>query len=267
MEKNGFVILDKPAGLTSFDCCEKIKEIFGAKKAGHAGTLDLNVTGVLIIAINNSCKLMPLLERLDKEYIGIAQLHKEVPVKQLKEVIKKFTGKIKQIPPRRSRVARRERIREIYEFKILKKEKRNFHFFVACEAGTYIRKLIHDMGLEIGGAHLVSLRRIKQGVFSEKESAKIEEIKKDPEKFLISPEEIIKRLKLPKIILKKNSIEKLKKGQFLLSQDFEKRGYFEANQLLPCFYENRIVALVRPLFDSERIKKEKGYVIKPERII
>ena len=64
---SGFVLLNKPLGMTSSTVCIKIKEILNAQKVGHAGTLDLNVSGVLIVALNNSTKLMPFFDRLDKE--------------------------------------------------------------------------------------------------------------------------------------------------------------------------------------------------------
>ncbi|MCS7134578.1 MAG: hypothetical protein NZ889_01830 [Candidatus Pacearchaeota archaeon] len=262
--KDGFIILDKPACLTSFECCEKIKQILDAKKAGHAGTLDMNATGILIVGINKACKLMPLLERLDKTYEGTAHLHKEVPLEKLRELVKNFVGKIKQIPPRRSRVARKERERFVYRFEILKKKNKKVFFLVSCEAGTYIRKLIHDFGKLFGGAHMTSLRRIKQGPFLEKEAIKLEDVS---EERILSCEEIIKRLKLPKIIVDKKSLEKLKKGQFLFQKEFRKYGNFQANQLLPCFYNKKVVALVRPLFGSKEIKKIKDYVIRPDRIL
>ncbi|MEM4703350.1 MAG: hypothetical protein QXP53_02610 [Candidatus Pacearchaeota archaeon] len=260
----GFVILDKPAGLTSHDCCEKVKQIVKAGKAGHAGTLDKNVTGVLMIAINNACKLMPLFERLNKTYEGTTHLHKDVSEKILKQKIKKFLGKIKQKPPRRSRVLRVEREREIYEFRILKKQGKDFSFIVKCEAGTYIRKLIDDLGKELYGAHLTQLRRIEQGPFKIKEAVKLEKIN---EKSIKSIEKTIKRLKLPSILLNKKSLEKLKQGKFLQASEFKTKGSFEKAQLLPCFCNKKLVALVKPFFGSEEIKKQKGYVLKPERII
>ena len=87
-------------------------------------------------------------------------------------------GKIKQTPPKRSRVKREEREREIFEFNILKKEGKNFEFLVSCQAGTYIRKLIDDLGKEMNiGAHMASLHRTMQGPFSDKESIKVEDLK------------------------------------------------------------------------------------------
>lgn len=189
----GFILLNKPKNINSSNVCIKVKEILGAKKAGHAGTLDPNVTGLLIIALNDSTKLMHFLDRLDKEYIGKAKFHKQIDVSQLQNIIKSFIGNIKQLPPRKSHVKREERLRKIYDFKILSfnKEKREFTFYVRCEAGTYIRKLIHDIGEKINGAHMVELSRVKQGPFSINDSTTLEKLSKSK---IIKEENILNKL-------------------------------------------------------------------------
>ncbi len=261
-----FVILDKPAGKTSFQACDLVRKKFKAKKAGHAGTLDPNVTGVLLIALNRATKLMPLFERLNKEYEGMAHLHKDVSLKKLKLTIKKkFLGKIKQLPPRKSRVRRKERERTIYEFKILRKQDKNFVFRVKCEAGTYIRKLIHDLGQALGvGAHMTLLRRISQGPFLIKKAIKIEKLTKNK---IIPAEKLISKVS-PIIFVRKEAVEKLKQGKFLEKEDIKKiKGKFEKEKIIAAFYNKKVVALVRPFFDSDKIKKQKDKVLKPERII
>jgi len=268
MEKieKGFVILDKPAGMTSFEACDAVRKKLKAEKAGHAGTLDPNVTGILLIALNKATKLMPLFEKLDKTYEGKARLHKEVSLKKLREVIKeKFTGTIKQIPPRKSRVKRIERERKIYEFRILKKQGKDFLFRVACEAGTYIRKLIHDLGVTLGvGAHMTSLKRIRQGPLTIREAVTLDNVN---EKKVIEVEKLIARVS-PIIYVTKSGSEKLKKGQFLFANEIEKiEGKFEREQIVAAFFDKEVIALVKPFFDSENIKKQKGYVLKPERVI
>jgi len=191
---NGFILLNKPKGKTSSDVCIEIKEFFNAKKVGHAGTLDLNVDGVLIIAINDSTKLMPFVNKLDKEYVGKAKAHKNISKKELENVMKKFIGDIKQLPPRKSHVKREERTRKIYDFKLLNLDDKTrvFEFFVKCEAGTYIRKLIFDIGEKIGGSHMIQLTRIKQGPFKIEETISINDISQNK---IISNLKILERLK------------------------------------------------------------------------
>ena len=264
--KKAIIILDKSAGMTSFRACDMVRRKVKAKKAGHAGTLDPNVTGVLLIALNSATKLMPLFERLDKEYKGEAHLHKDVQVKKIKKAIKKkFLGKIKQIPPQKSRVKRQERERVIYEFKILRKEGKDIVFKVKCEAGTYIRKLIHDLGQELGcGAHMTKLRRINQGPFSEKKAVKFEKLNK---KSIIAAEKLIPKVSAI-IFTKKEAEQKLKQGKFLIANDIKKiKGNFEKEKTVAVFTNKKVIALATPFFNSKKIKKEKGYVLKPKRII
>lgn len=98
-------------------------------------------------------------------------LHKDVEEKNLRETIKKFIGKIQQLPPLKSAVKRVERTREIYEFEILEIEDHDVLFRVKCQAGTYIRKLCSDLGKALGiGAHMAELRRTKAGPFTEKDN-------------------------------------------------------------------------------------------------
>ena len=95
------------------------------------------------------------------------RIHKELDVEKIKQEMEKFTGKIKQLPPIKSRVARKVREREVFSFKLLEKQGQDVLFETEVEAGTYIRKLIDDLGKNIGGAHMSELRRIKAGIFNE----------------------------------------------------------------------------------------------------
>lgn len=175
---NSIVIVDKHSGPTSQQVVVWVKEIFGVKKAGHSGTLDPKVTGVLPIALENAVKAMPVLMGLDKQYVGVMHLHKEVPEEALREGIIRFIGKIKQLPPVKSAVARRVREREVYFFDVLEIDGKDVLFKIGCQAGTYIRKICHDLGIKLGvGAHLSELRRTKVGDFTEDQSHSLLEIK------------------------------------------------------------------------------------------
>jgi len=122
---------------------------------------------------------MPVLTGLNKEYVGVMHLHKEVPEDILRNIIvEKFIGKIRQRPPVKSAVARVEREREIYFFDILEVDGKDVLFKVGCEAGTYIRKLIHDLGQALKvGAHMSELRRTKVGNFTENQTHSLVEIR------------------------------------------------------------------------------------------
>ncbi|MSS74746.1 hypothetical protein EXS73_00825 [Candidatus Pacearchaeota archaeon] len=94
-------------------------------------------------------------------------MHEAVDTKKLNATIKNFIGKINQLPPVRSRVKRAIREREIKSFDILEQEGTDILFHTVVQAGTYIRKLIHDMGEELGGAHMLELRRTQASIFTE----------------------------------------------------------------------------------------------------
>ncbi len=176
--KRGIVVIDKPKGPTSHQVTAWIKEILGIDKAGHTGTLDPKVTGVLVVALQKSTKTMPALKGLDKEYIALMLLHDDVGDEELLETVKKFRGRIKQVPPKKSAVKRRERTREIKKLELLERDGKKVLMKIKCEAGTYIRKLIHDMGEELGcGAHMKELRRTAVGPFEETEAVKLQTLK------------------------------------------------------------------------------------------
>jgi H/ACA ribonucleoprotein complex subunit 4 len=115
------ILIDKPKGMTSRQVCEFVKEKLKAKKAGHSGTLDANATGLLLIALDEAVKAMPLFEKMDKTYEGVMHLHKDLELEVVEEAARKFTGRIVQKPPVKSRVKRIERERLVYFFDVVEK--------------------------------------------------------------------------------------------------------------------------------------------------
>ena len=176
-EISGFMILDKPVGFTSRAIVDEVKKLLGAKTAGHIGTLDPNATGVLPILLGRATRIAPALERMDKEYIATVHLHADIGEAEVRKALQNFVGKIKQIPPVKSAVVRRERVREVYSVEVLFFEGKDVTLRIKCEAGTYIRKLASDLGLKIGGAHLKALRRTRAGPFDEKQAHTLEELR------------------------------------------------------------------------------------------
>jgi H/ACA ribonucleoprotein complex subunit 4 len=211
------VLLDKPKGMTSFETVKSVSRILGVKKAGHSGTLDKNATGVLLIALEDARKAMPVLVGLDKEYLGMMKLHKDVEKEVLERAMKSFLGEITQVPPLKSAVARKPRKRHVHEIRILKAGGRLVEFRVRCEAGTYVRKLVHDIGKELSsGAHLTELRRTRVGPFGIEECMTLEELEGMPQKkrngILLPLESVLKRIKLPKIVIKNGFESKIRHG-------------------------------------------------------
>jgi H/ACA ribonucleoprotein complex subunit 4 len=164
----GVVNLDKPSGPTSTHTVNIVKDILGVGKAGHSGTLDPKVTGVLPVGLNEATKILGFLLKAGKEYVCLMHLHREVGQKVVLDAMKSFVGRNVQLPPLRSHVKRQEREREVYYIKPLELDGKDVLFTVGCEAGTYIRRLCDDIGKELGvGAHMQELRRTKAGPFSE----------------------------------------------------------------------------------------------------
>jgi H/ACA ribonucleoprotein complex subunit 4 len=164
----GLIPLDKPRGPTSHEVVAWTRKLLGVEKAGHSGTLDPPVSGLLPIGLGQSTHALSLLLLFPKEYRGVMRVHSSVPKKELEKVRAEFTGEIFQRPPQRSSVSRQTRTRAIYELEILESAG-NLHLFrVLCQSGTYIRKLIYDMGEVLGvGATMVELRRTKVGPLTE----------------------------------------------------------------------------------------------------
>jgi len=201
----GIIIIDKPAGPTSFMVSDFVRKKLGINKTSHFGTLDPNVTGVLPIALKRACKLSGFFLCHNKTYMGIMRSHKESSIEELQKIIdKNFLGKIKQIPPKKSNVKRVVREREILHFKLLEKKGNDFLFETEVQGGTYIRKLCSDLGNLIGGAHMLELRRIRAGIFSEEQAINfydferaVEEYKKgnsaNLEKIIFPMEESIRK--------------------------------------------------------------------------
>ena len=213
MEKPfGFVVIDKPAGLTSHDCVNRLRKVFGIKKIGHSGTLDPLVTGVLPIAIGNATRLISYLQG-SKSYRGIIQLgtttntddiqgeiieSKNWPLiseNDLNSLLEIFRGEILQKPPIFSSVHVKgerayKKARKGEKFDLIPKKvtidklnlirwsqnKGELLIDVDCSTGTYIRSLARDIGDKIGcGGYLKKLRRTKAYNFKENHSVVLPE--------------------------------------------------------------------------------------------
>ena len=254
--RRGVVFVDKPKGVTSFDVVERVKEKLDVSKAGHAGTLDPNVTGLMLIALEESRKAMPVLMGLDKEYVGKMVLHREAGRREIEETFREFTGEIVQKPPVRSRVARVERKRKVYSLKILKMQGKEVEFRVLCEAGTYIRKLVHDMGEHMGvGAHMSELRRTKIGPFDLKEAVVLSELSG---KNVVKLEEVLERIGLKKVVVEERAIPRIRNGSPVFPEWVVEGDGVEENEIVGIFDTGgEIIALGRVL--RKKIKTDRVF--------
>ncbi|MFX1501195.1 MAG: RNA-guided pseudouridylation complex pseudouridine synthase subunit Cbf5 [Promethearchaeota archaeon] len=167
----GVINLDKPSGPTSHEVVSWVRKILGISSAGHGGTLDPKVTGVLPCALGRATRVLSALLNAGKEYIGVMYLHNPEKRKRIEKIFKLFTGKIYQRPPIKSSVLRKLRIREIYYNKVIDVKDNHVLFRIGCEAGTYVRKFCFDLGEALcSGAHMLELRRTRVGNFKESDN-------------------------------------------------------------------------------------------------
>jgi H/ACA ribonucleoprotein complex subunit 4 len=166
----GLIKLDKPRGPTRHEVVAWVRKLLKLNKAGHSGTLDPYVSGLLPIGLGEATKALSLLLLFPKEYWAVMRIHSSVPRRLVNEVIREFTGEIYQRPPQRSSVRRDVRTRTIYELDIAEQDGNLFLLRCSCQAGTYVRKLVYDVGEILGvGATMVELRRTRVGPLTEEQ--------------------------------------------------------------------------------------------------
>jgi tRNA pseudouridine55 synthase len=216
---DGILVLDKPSGMTSHQAVAKVRRILGEKRAGHTGTLDPDVSGVLPICIGKATRLAEYMTELPKTYqgticFGFSTDTQDASGKPLdfgdaagltmtriREAAGGLTGEVEQTPPAFSAVkvqgrraydlARqgisaslpRRRVM-VYSFDVEDLKQAGScvfcHFTVRCSKGTYVRTLCHDLGLAVGvPAHMAELRRTEAGGFSEEEAVSLETLEAD----------------------------------------------------------------------------------------
>ena len=163
----GVVNLDKPPGPSAHQVAAWVRDLAGADRAAHAGTLDPKVTGCLPVLLGDATRAAQVFDDARKEYVAVLELHGPAPG-DLRETVAEFEEEIYQKPPRKSAVRRRLRTRRIHALDVLETRDRKALVRVECEAGTYVRKLCHDIGLALGtGAHMGDLRRVGTGGFDD----------------------------------------------------------------------------------------------------
>lgn len=264
----GIINIDKSSGPTSFDISDFVRKKLELRKTSHFGTLDPKVTGVLPIALNRACKLTGYFLGEDKEYVGIMRIHKDIDLEKIKKAIKeKFLGKITQLPPVKSRVKRQHRQREIKKFELLEKDDKNILFKVECEGGTYIRKLIHDLGDYLGiGAHMLELRRVRAGPFTEDSIINLYDFEKAVEdkkllKKIIIPAEIVSEV-YPVVQIKEDNLEQIYTGKPIYKKDLKKDEGLKKDSIVCVFAEDKFIGMYEIIRGKEIFAKA-NFVMQP----
>ena len=211
---HGLAIIDKPAGVTSHDVVNQLRKILGERRIGHAGTLDPDATGVLLVGVGYVTRLMQFLSGMDKTYTaevvfgtetntldsaGVVTATHDMPnlsIEKIREAATKLTGEIMQVPPMVSAlrvdgrrlhelaregvvVERKARPVTVYSYDVEPtQDPLVVRIEVRCSSGTYVRTLAADLGTLLGGgAHLRNLRRTSIGDFTEHDALAPEQVK------------------------------------------------------------------------------------------
>ncbi|MBI5866480.1 MAG: tRNA pseudouridine(55) synthase TruB [Planctomycetes bacterium] len=210
---DGLLVLDKHSGITSAKALYAVRKILGQKKSGHAGSLDPMATGVLLICLGRSTKLVEQLMGLQKTYVASARLDvtsssfdadremTPIPVaappsdEQIRFAVAAQKGRILQVPPAVSAIKiggraayKLERAGkppelaarpvDIYAIEVLRYAWPELDFAMSCGRGTYVRAVIRDIGLSLGtGGCLTSLRRTSIGPFDAAQARTVESLR------------------------------------------------------------------------------------------
>jgi len=226
----GLVVVDKQAGWTSHDVVARCRRVFGQRRAGHAGTLDPDATGVLLVGLGRATRLLRFLTGLRKAYVGEVVLGvatstldasgevtgrwdmSSVGLEEVRRAAATLTGPITQVPPmvsavkvdgRRLHALAREGIEVeraprpivVHRFDVRPGgEPGVFAVEVECSPGTYVRVLAADLGASLGGgAHLRNLRRTAVGSFTVEDARPLDRLSADD---VLSPVEALRDLEL-----------------------------------------------------------------------
>lgn len=240
------------------------------------------MTGVLPVALEEATKVIQALLKAGKEYVGVMKLHGDISEERIREVFSEFQGKIYQRPPLRASVKRSLRVRTIYYLNVLEIEGRNILFKVGCEAGTYIRKLIYDIGRVFGcGAHMHELRRTRAGPFTEnrdmvtlhdilylyerwRETGDIKMLRK----FILPMERALDLM--PKVFIRDSAVDAICHGAHLTAPGitYVESGINPKDPVAILTLKSEAVALGTALASTEEmLKATHGIMVRTERVL
>ncbi|MCB9997873.1 MAG: tRNA pseudouridine(55) synthase TruB [Methylobacteriaceae bacterium] len=249
---DGWVILDKPVGMTSTHAVSRLKRIFNAKKAGHAGTLDPLASGILPVAFGEATKTVPFVQDGEKAYRFTVRWGVETDsddsdgkpvetsnmlpgVDQVVQALPNFIGTILQRPPAFSAIkiageraydlARDGEIVEIEprpvtinSLELVDSTEDTATLEAQCGKGTYVRAIARDLGRMLGCfGHVIALRRTRVGPFTEADVTTFEELEASAEAAAQNMRAVEAGLsELPCIVVDRNSAARLRRGQSIL---------------------------------------------------
>lgn len=252
VEVNGWIVLDKPVGMTSTHAVSAVRRLFNAKKAGHAGTLDPLASGILPLAFGEATKTVPYVVDGEKAYTFTVKWGVETdtddsegrPVgtsdrrpspAEIHAVLPRFIGAVEQVPPRFSaikvdgeraydlardgeQVELQARTVDIHALRMVARDDETATFEAECGKGTYVRAIARDMGRALGClGHVVALRRTRVGPFTLDDAvpfAELEAAGAQASEYLLPVEGGL--VELPCVVLNRDSATRLRRGQSVI---------------------------------------------------
>jgi H/ACA ribonucleoprotein complex subunit 4 len=238
------------------------------------------VTGVLPLALEDATKTIQSFLLTGKEYVCLMSLHGDVEEKKVRAVLDEFVGDILQRPPVRAAVRRDVRKRRVYYIRDFEMSGRDSLFRVGCQAGTYIRKLVYDIGEVLGvGAHMRELRRTRAGSFTEAESFSMYDLMQLSEVRSDEREEIARRIVkpmesafeyVPRIYIRDSAVSSICHGAELAVPGVVRlsEGIVPKMSIALFTLKDELVALSKALMSSEQmLKEDHGLAAKTVRVI
>jgi tRNA pseudouridine55 synthase len=249
VEVNGWVVLDKPVGLTSTHAVARLKRIFNGKKAGHAGTLDPLASGILPVAFGEATKTVPFVQDGEKTYRFtiawgaetdsddadgriVAQSDQRPEIGEIRAALAEFIGRIMQRPPafsaikiageRAYDIARDGEVPvlaprpvEIHALDLVAATRDTATFEARCGKGTYVRALARDLGRKLACyGHVSALRRTRVGPFLEEHAVALESLAEAPGGVLLRVEAGL--MEMPQVVVDREAAGRLRRGQSIL---------------------------------------------------
>lgn len=238
------------------------------------------VTGVLPLALEDATKIIQSFLLTGKEYVCLMALHGEVEEKTIRALLDEFVGDILQRPPVRAAVRRDVRKRRIYYIRDVEMDSREVLFRVGCQAGTYIRKLVYDVGEVLGvGAHMRELRRTRAGSFTEAESFSLYDLMRLSEASSDEREEIARRIVkpmesafeyVPRVYIRDSAVSSICHGAELAVPGVVRlsEGIVPKMSIALFTLKDELVALSKSLMSSEQmLKEDHGLAARTVRVI
>ena len=279
----GIILVDKPSGPSSHQLAAWARSMLGINKIGHGGTLDPFATGLLTLLCGRSTKITGELLKKPKSYVAVIRFKNPIDGLELHELVSKMQGEIYNVPPKESAVKIQVRSRKVTKSDLIQTEEgdRVHLLSIDCEAGTYIRTLIRDLGLlSDNGCELLELHRSRTGSLEDQMACNMQQLADavflwrehdDPRGLsrLISPVEAVLE-GMPEIIIKDGAVAALSHGAPLARPGIVSvpKGILSGETVLLSSLKGEAVAIAELTVGSDSIPvMDSGQVAIPKTVI